>query len=181
METTHLPLFMMQVRFPEYFRKFDSYFSFMAVRNPFARFLSGFNEVNQETYAEYVQSGDVSRYRHEVNRFALDMPAEAIRGWDFNYRHFVRQADFAYLGRKNLVDVIIRIEEQDKGLDKVALFDPEVAARLREAPPLRSRPVKFPLAELLDPGTVKKLIELYERDFVLFGYEQFVPEATVTE
>lgn len=176
-ETTHLPLFMMQANYPVYFRKLESYFSFMVVRNPFTRFVSAFNEINESVYNDFKQSGDVSRYRYEINRFAAELSADSLRGWDFALRHFVPQAEFAFIGPKNYVDALIRFEDLTRGYDRIGLFRHEIAEVLRRAPAQRARPVRTPLGDLLDPSTVRKLLVIYDRDFVLFEYDQFLPPA----
>lgn len=175
-DKAHLPLFLLQSAYPAYFEKLQRYFTFMVVRNPFTRAVSAFNEAKYDVYDAFISSGDMSRYRYELNRFLTDLTAEHLIGWQFGYRHFVPQHRFAFLGKKRLVDVVLRLEDLPQDLEKISLFDPEVADALKAAPKSHHRPLDVAIDRLLDHRSIKNIVDLYAGDFLLFDYPKTVIE-----
>lgn len=171
-DKAHMPLFLLKQRFPEYFGLLSRYLTFMAVRNPFTRAISAFNETHQELYVAYAGGESLSRYRYELNRFFEDLTESEINGWSFAHRHFVRQADFCFLGRKRYVDITLRCESLVEDVAKLGLFAPDLAAALATVPQTHQRPIGHRPAELLNHLAVKRIVDLYDRDFALFGYSR---------
>jgi hypothetical protein len=171
-DKAHMPLFMMRQRFPEYFCLLARYMTFMVVRNPFTRAISAFNETHEELYGAYKGGEGLSRYRFELNRFFEELTEAEISGWNFAHRHLVRQADLCFLGNKRYVDLILRYESLVDDVAAIRLFDPGLAAVLADVPQIHRRPIDHRPNELLNHVAVKRIVELYDRDFTLFGYSR---------
>jgi len=175
-DKAHLPMYMLRQIFPEYFKRLDTSFVFMQVRNPYLRAVSAFNETtNSEmlnTIREAQDKGPATKaYRDALNEFILKMSRKDVAGWTFEYRHWVRQYDMAYLGRKRMVDLVIKLESWPSGLDKIAVFDPELRDVLLGAGAINVRRSTLDPMESLTPASIRKINEIYRDDFLVFNYK----------
>lgn len=169
-DKAHLPLFVLRQRFPAYFERLAEYFTFMAVRNPFARAISAFNETHIDLYEAYRTGAAVSRYKDDLNRFFDELSDDSIAGWQFAFRHFVRQTDLCYLGDKSHVDVLLRCESLAADVTRVRFFNTRLADLLDGVKSQHRRPIDHSVTALLNHRSIRKIATLYERDFILLDY-----------
>ena len=175
-DKAHMPMHVFRKLYPDTFRQLDAYFVFMLVRDPYARAVSAFNESNRELLeaAFELQDQDAKRaaYLAAVNEFIAGLQPHNLAGWQFPYRHFVRQRDMAYLGRKNMTDCIIKLEALERGSAKLGVFDPALRQIVMNAEQ-QNQSHALPAREVLTEASVKKINELYADDFDLFEYDRW--------
>lgn len=170
-DKAHLPLSILRDEYPDYFALFDDYFSFMFVRNPYSRIISAFNETRDALYATHDTEDGREGYVRSLNELIGGMTRDMVDGWTFDFRHFVRQVDFAYLGTKRYVDLVMKIEDYPQCLEALRLLRPDLALKLRGARHRNSRPMAGSFQDYLTPASIAIVNRIYERDFRIFGYE----------
>jgi hypothetical protein len=170
-DKAHLPLFILKKKYPEYFRLLKKYFTFMFVRNPYARTVSAFIQNNPELLEASDSSEKELVYRERLNGFIRDMDQKSLTGLQVEFRHFVRQVDLAYIGKKCFVDTIMKLEEWPKCLNKLKNFLPDVAELLESAEKRNVRSVVRDAVDDLTHESIKKINTLYRTDFDVFGYD----------
>ncbi|CAB5286595.1 Sulfotransferase family protein [Burkholderia multivorans] len=147
--------------------KVSNYFTFGFVRNPYTRFLSAWDE---------------HRFQHRLSdETNLDdwirthlTPAN-IR-YDWRYIHFCPQHFFFYSGRKSIADFIGRFEHIDDSwfaIQKLlGLSIPLGTTNVKGGTRTRS-------IDSLSAESIRKINELYDLDFSLFGYRKYVDMADI--
>ena len=113
-DKAHLPLNILRLMYPNDYSLLEEYFVFGFVRNPYDRFVSAFNEVNKSCYKKYI-SGEIhaNEYIENVRDFVGGCREKNLSGWDFKYRHFVKQCNMFYFGGKLKADYICKVEEME--------------------------------------------------------------------
>ncbi|KVO09437.1 hypothetical protein WK05_18000 [Burkholderia ubonensis] len=148
--------------------KVSNYFTFGFVRDPYARFLSAWDEhrfqhrVSDET--------DIDEWIH------THLTPANIR-YDWRYIHFCPQHFFFYSGNKCIADFIGRFEHLDDGwfaIQKIlGRSIPLGEANVKGGTEMRS-------IDSLSADSIRVINELYDRDFSLFGYPKYVDKASVS-
>jgi hypothetical protein len=165
--------------------------SFAIVRNPYARMVSVYmyNRLGRcESFPVYIQRC----YRAYLKLCAKGQWG-TLRGsgeWGV-FCHRLPAHAFTHDREKQLVGHVVRMEE-------IALLSPQLASRAAaprilhrdpkqpELPPVvrrailgmsrtNARPLQKPWQEYYDPHTAALVLEMYRRDFELFGYPTAVP------
>lgn len=176
-DKAHMPLHVFRQAFPGYFALLQESFTFMLVRDPYARAVSAFNETNPELLeAVHMAADGVSAralYLEKVNEFICSIRNDSLSGWELPYRHAVRQRDMAYLGPKCLVDCIVKLENIEQTSRKLDVFDPEIRRAVLATPKENVKTGSLPVREVLSPASVKNINEHYRDDFYLFDYEMW--------
>jgi hypothetical protein len=170
-DKAHLPLFIFKKKYPEYFQLLDKYFTFIFVRNPYARIVSGFIQNNLELIEAPFTPEREQVYRQRLNDFIRDMSHRSLTGLQIEFRHFVRQIDLVYIGKKSFVDLVMKLEEWPKCLVKLRSFLPDVADLLENAEKRNVNAVVRDAMNDLTPESIKKINILYRSDFDVFGYD----------
>lgn len=182
-DKAHLPLYILRNRFPDYFRLFKTHFAFMFVRNPYKRTISAFNESHDQLFkhAFAAKSGALSGeeaaanlaiYRAKLNSFVSAMTRQRLRDYEVNFRHFIPQFDYAYIGNKRFVDLVMKLEEWPLCINQLAIFFPDVASQLKAAPKSNARPMAGDVTEFLDSTSIRVINDCYREDFEVWGYPQ---------
>ncbi len=173
-DKAHMPMYLFRRLFTDYFKLLESSFVFMMVREPYQRTISAFNETHRDLLEAIAKSDDkqqaTNAYKNALNGFIGQIRPQDISGWHFKFRHFVRQYDMAYIGAKNMTDLIIKLETWPAGLDKLAAFDPELRKALLNAHNHNVNEVSVDPMVLLTPASIKKINEIYRDDFLVFDY-----------
>jgi hypothetical protein len=172
MFNAHMPLFMFRSRYPQYFELMSTYLSFMFVRHPYERTVSAFNELHRELSAKSNDAALQHTYTTALNKFICNLKDTLLLRQPGRYRHFQRQADFAYIGTKCHADVIMRIEDWPQCLSKLGVFLPSVADVIRSSEKQNVRPLARQHRSFLNPAAIKVINQVYKYDFDLFGYER---------
>jgi hypothetical protein len=168
----HMPLFMFRSLYPHYFALMSTYLTFMFVRHPYDRTVSAFNELHRELAPKPDDPASEASYTAALNKFVCSIKETSLSRKPGRYRHFLHQADFAYLGNKCYVYVIMKIEEWPHCLTKLAVFLPAVADAMRSSEKHNVRPLARQHRSFLNPASIKVINQLYKRDFDLFGYDR---------
>jgi hypothetical protein len=168
----HMPLFIFRSRYPDYFELLATHLSFMFVRHPYERTVSAFNELHPELAPKPGDPESDAAYTLALNKFICNIKESTLRLHPFRYRHFLRQADFAYLGTKCYADVIMRVEEWPQCLTKLRVFLPAIADAIQSAEKQNVKPLARQHRSFLKPDSITLINELYKNDFDLFGYER---------
>lgn len=168
----HMPLFMFRSCYPHYFALLQTHLSFMFVRHPYERTVSAFNELHPEFAPKPGDPASEAAYTTALNDFICDIKDSGLRRHPLKYRHFFRQSEFAYLGNKCHVDVIMKIEEWPRCLTKLAAFLPIVADTIRSGEKQNVKPLARQHRSFLKPESIKLIHKFYELDFDLFGYDR---------
>lgn len=176
-DKAHMPMHVFRQAFAGYFALLRESFTFMLVRDPYTRAVSAFNETNP-TLLEAVHmaaDGAAARaiYLEKVNEFICAIRSGHLSGWQFAYRHAVRQRDMAYLGPKCMVDCIVKLENIEQTSRKLDVFDPEIRRIVLAKPKENVKSGSLPVREVLSPAAVKNINEVYRDDFYLFDYEMW--------
>ncbi|MCC5958739.1 MAG: sulfotransferase family 2 domain-containing protein [Rhodobacteraceae bacterium] len=171
-------------------------FVFSAVRNPFARILSTFQEKictlqrDGKPYRGTLRQMLWERYGADLREGADPVPAfrrfllfvrdvHVFRQRFWFDRHWTAQAQHLRAVTLNGVAFshLFRIEDWDSGIVPVLEHIPQ-AHRPEMVPRFNSGPKPAaPLAEYFDDLSLHLMQELYRWDFELFGYDRFAPDA----
>jgi len=136
-------------------------FRFGFVRNPYDRFFSSFNE---HCYQHQLKELD-------INQFILQLDRMSLR-YDWRYTHLCPQHYFFYVGNRCVADFIGRFERLDQDwsfIQRTLGMEPHPLGRFKKTDRYENYR-KFTLEDLSE-ASLKKLDELYSRDFDLFGYQ----------
>lgn len=176
-DKAHMPMHVFRRVFPEYFALLQESFTFMMVRDPYSRTVAAFNETNLALLQAVHKAPDAEAaralYLTKVNEYISGIRKTNLSGWQFPYRHAVRQRDMAYLGPKCLVDCIVKLEDIEKSSQKLNVFDPELRAILLAKPRQNVKSESLPVREVLTPASIKNINDVYRDDFYLFDYEMW--------
>jgi len=187
----------------------DGYQVVAAVRNPLGRFVSAMDEVLQRAVNGYCPSGyctaadsykgnyTLDLYKHQTTWYDLvehgvdeddltTLMHAFIHDVECNYNfyaatHLVTQSAFIYQGSgcQDELDVVLRLEELDEGLNKMAdSFNASgTDCEMEDSNSADSKPGGVPSESALmkilenDDEMMKKLCVIYAQDFLCFGYE----------
>ena len=132
-------------------KKYDDYFVFSVVRNPWDRFISGW---------KYCES---TRHRDLLD-VAQNMPKEG-----HDYRHLTRpQLDIITDEQGHLLtDFIIRFENLQSGFDQVC----DVIGKPKTKLPIRKVSRRLPYTDYFDEQSRDLVTRAFEEDIEAFGYE----------
>jgi hypothetical protein len=166
----HMPLEQLANFFPEVFEKFNSYYTFMMIRNPYTRAISGFCRTHDDTYLQYMETRRSTPLVELMNRYFERFEDEWITYYDYRYRHFFRQKDMAYVGKDQMIDSIYRFELLPDVLKWTTWMNVDVAAKLKNIKRLNFRPIPGHWSEILSVKAKDKIKELYWYDFETFDY-----------
>lgn len=166
----HMPLEQLANFFPETFEKLSSYYTFMIIRNPYTRAISGFCRTHDDVYIEYMETRRLAPIKELLNRFWENFESEWISYHDYRYRHFFRQRDMAYVGNDCMIDSLFRFEHLPDVLNWSSWMNVQVAAKLKKIKHLNSRPLLKHWSELLSVKARENIKELYYYDFETFDY-----------
>ena len=176
-DKAHMPMHVFRRLFPDYFSLLATSFVFMLVRDPYERAVSAFNETHKAllaaTLEEEEQEAKRRKYIAALNGFITKMIPVNLGGWQFNYRHFVRQRDMAYLGPKKMVDCVVKLDDLTRSSRQLDVFDAALRPALLAAPEKNARVGSMAAREVLSEASVKKINELYRDDFYLFEYDMW--------
>jgi hypothetical protein len=174
-DMAHIPLEHLQTHYPDEFAKFGTYFVFGFVREPLARFVSGFNETHKPLYQRLAaDSAHLEEYRATLRAYARRLLAAPNDRCP--YVHVSPQHRFFYLGKKLKADLVIKVEsptyrlmalEQMLGAPGRVLKEAMLNQRKRR----NTKPVDRPIADLLDADVHAGLVEYYRMDYLLFEYD----------
>ncbi|MGY3727770.1 MULTISPECIES: sulfotransferase family 2 domain-containing protein [Cobetia] len=174
-DKAHMPLYIFQCYHPVDYNKALSYTSFMFCRNPYTRFISAFNEIHKSFYKEYSESKvSLEEYSAKVNDFASNMDAVCVLGRKIHYRHFTKQVLYANNQGKNIVDVVIKLEDMQPGLEKIKILNEDLYklvssdVKMQNTKPM---PSAGKYLDILNSETLRIINSLYEDDFKFFEYE----------
>ena len=169
-DKAHLPLYILRNKYPQYFSLLERYFTFVFVRSPYERYISAFNEINSKLFMAMKTSAKLHEYEFALNEFALRLDDTNIKGWTYEFRHFVRQIDIMYLENKCYADLILKVEELPYNLQRLSTLRPDIARLLTNLPRNNARPTGVDAISLLSDETIQRLNRIYAEDFALFGY-----------
>jgi hypothetical protein len=174
-DMAHMPMESVREFFPTEFEKLSLYFVFGFVREPLARYISGFNEINKQIYLG-LSSGQISieNYRERLKRHTdklLSKPCELCP-----FVHCIPQHLIYCIGDECHADLIMKIEDplQFKQSLIGGIGDPAEVLFSNLLDPARRRNVKkldYQLNELLCKDQFDALVSYYSRDFKDLGYE----------
>jgi len=164
----HLTLNALKYYYDDDFKLLNEYTTFAFSRNPVTRLVSCFfctrpNLINQDikvirsTFESYVDS------LSELNFF------------DARFVHSTPQSKYHIHNNKNMVDVVIKLEEPEEGLLKLSCFNKELSNTVGKCLGKKenakvSKIHELELWENLSPRLKVKFINQYVDDFYLFGY-----------
>jgi hypothetical protein len=171
----HVPLRVLQYYFPQTFDKFENYFTFMIVRDPYRRAISAFNQKKKKYYRRYKSNWLYRRmvYPARLNRFFTNMTPSDVYGWHTGWQHFQRQSDFAFLDGEKKVDLILKLEDWPRCIDLIdQAGHHKLSDALRAAPIAKAKRLKQDPLELLSSESIERINQLYQADFDNFGYLQ---------
>ncbi|WMC09827.1 sulfotransferase family 2 domain-containing protein [Oceanimonas pelagia] len=171
-DKAHLPLALLKRYAPSDFALLSDYRVFGFVRDPVTRMVSSYNESHPRIYQKFSQGRlSLDDYRQGLNQFCYGLEAQALKGWDFDYRHCIPQRDMFYLRGKCYADVLIKMESLERQVNKLAAIDHRLPAAL-VLKNKRANSKTLPVAhnELLDQKALASVKAIYHDDFVLFDY-----------
>lgn len=173
-DKAHLPMSELASLFPEFFERLQTHFTFVAVRHPYSRTISAFNEIRSKQPgatdpAEEIRTAPEA-YAESLNAFIAALDPEGLDGWNTRQRHFVRQKDMAYLGAECMVDSILKVEDLAGTSAGLGAYDPELRDLVLRAPRRNSREVPLGPMELLSRASIDRINTIYADDFRLFDY-----------
>lgn len=143
--------------------KFDNYYKFCVVRNPFTRIESAYN---------YLLSGGKGRADKELGDYirskstSFDDFCQNLLTPSFTKKHvhFTPQVDFVYEGDVLVVNKVIKLENISKD---IKIVEDYLGRELRVGKENSIQKNDVVLSEL----SRNKIRDLYENDFIKFGYE----------
>jgi hypothetical protein len=171
----HLPLTVFRDLYPRHFQLFSTYLVFMFVRNPYDRTVSAFNESHKKMVPTKEDPAFEAAYGRALNGFVQSMSHDAFRIVLHKFRNCPRQVDLCYIGHKRMVDVVMKLEEWPRCLDKLAIHKPEIAEVIRNSSRRNANPVVRQPRSYLTPESIAKINEVYSEDFDVFDYERIIP------
>lgn len=154
---------------------FENYAVFGFVRNPISRTISAFNEThNRLLLQSEVGQTELDEYIDTLNDFVLSLTKERVSGLNFRYRHFVKQSLMFFDGKKSKADLIVKLEDLKKPEAENSIV--HLVPCLKDVAPIWNQAkkniknVKMSSKDILTKPAMDKIFELYEDDFLMFGY-----------
>lgn len=145
---------------------YDDYFKFGFVRNPLDRFISTYIDGINDHGHLLVWSKRLTLYK-TFKDFCMGFKDEPLN----DDVHFRPQHTFFYNGDKCLADAIYRYEEFAEGCEAASKqigINLDSRVRIRQTNRLRDYKLYF------DPESMAAIIEFYEEDFNIFGYDMLI-------
>jgi len=174
-DKAHLPLSLLKYYNPSDFSLLKEYFVFGFVRNPYQRTISAFNEIHPFFYKKMSRNEiEFDDYRLKLNAFCINITDKKIQGWEFKYRHFIKQVDMYFLNKKCHADLILKLEEIDCASKKLSFFSTEIAgiSSLWGSKKNTKKLNYSSVEDLLDQKSIKNIDLVYAEDFDLFDYKK---------
>ena len=149
--------------YKEYYdRYWDSYTKFSIVRDPFCRFISIYKFIlgGPDVIPRMPHpSADLPEIGPTINEFA-EYVYNNFNGKLFKWFLYPQHL-FICEGNDIIVDEVIRYESLDKDLERIGI----------RGLPFLNKSKSLPAAQIsMSEDTKKKVYELYEKDFQIFGY-----------
>ena len=144
--------------------KFENYFVFGFVRNPYDR-----------VYSAYQYYKKIERVSGNFNDFIEGELNETLARYNHNYIHFCPQYYFFYDGNKNKADYIGRYEELDRDFYYICLFmglNIETSLCIINQSKSNEKEISSIHLNKFTKESLDVVNELYALDFSLFGYQQ---------
>ncbi len=173
-DMAHMPMAELKCFFPDEFEKVSRYFTFGFVRDPLARFVSGFNETHKSLYKDFAAGlSSIDVYRDELRKYTgkvISKPDAVCP-----YVHVVPQHQIYCIGEDCHANLVIKIEDPLKSRELLvaAIGRPGEELFLNLVDVNRRKNVKslnHPITDLLDRRQFEALVQYYRRDFEQFGY-----------
>ena len=121
LDYAHIPLFTLRDHFEEEFRAVKDYWSFVVVRDPFARFASSVSQ-RLKMYSDQPihrsKLGDISKAIAESIDYLSQQPRCKHR-LPPEYIHFQKQIDYIELDGEQIVNSLYTVDDVDKLLEEV--------------------------------------------------------------
>lgn len=158
------------VRLRKEYRYIKKYQTLCCTRNPYARYISAVNEY-------YRQESKSTEKLVEMGKITKEMRLNYYK--DISYKHSIEDPRFVHswpmhyfteLGKKNLVNKIIRCESLKEDLTKLLERKGAPNIMIEKAQALRNSHEKN-IVEKLDEDEVIRANNIYKLDFGKFGYE----------
>ena len=169
-DLAHMPLAILEYYYPDEYSLMSKYFVFTFVRSPLPRLISAFRE-SSKNYESLSKDRYISLFKQYVEKRIHSNEL------DFLTRHAIRQELMIYNDKKNMIDVIVKVEEVESGLKKIKNFDVDIF-RLLKAPynsNLNRSSTNLisdqSLYNTLDKKLQEDLKNYYRRDCELFQYD----------
>jgi len=170
----HLPLSVIQIHYPDILEnKIRKYYGFTVVRNPYTRTVSAFNMVFEHRFIEYSETRNLDDYKEALNSFIhTSLEKDKILDYDYTLRHFSIQSDYVFLNGEKIIDSIFKFENIPQDFDRMKWMNTVLAYKLQNnLKMLNQREVNDNnTIELLDRRSLDIINEIYEKDFINFGY-----------
>jgi hypothetical protein len=168
----HLPLWKLNHHFPHFIdQKMRQYYTFAVVRNPFTRTVAAFNMIGTDHYLKFKETGDLDEYRSSLNAFIENLDTGKINSFEYEHRHFTRQADYVYFREERMPETVLTFELLPQDIAKMSWMNAVVAHRLlTNLKRLNTRHVIDDTTSLLTEASKDMIRRVYEKDFELFGY-----------
>jgi len=173
-DKAHLPAKYFKQYFPTEFDKVNNYFTFGFVRNPYSRVISAYNEVHKADYLNLITKKiPFSVYCEKFNEYIERATPNLISSEHLRYRHTTPQNGMFYVEDKSIADLIIKVEDISTAHKKLEFFNQDIAeaAKSWAFKKNNTKSSTFTSEEILTRKAIKKINELFEADFHLFGYK----------
>jgi len=121
LDYVHIPLFTLRDHFKEEFRAVTDYWSFVVVRDPFARFASSVSQRLKRYSAKPIHRsnlGDITKVIAESIDYLSRQPRCNHR-LPPEYIHFQKQIDYIELDGEQIVNSLYTVDDVDKLLEEV--------------------------------------------------------------
>jgi hypothetical protein len=168
----HLPLWKLNERFPEFIdSRIRKYYTFTTVRNPYTRTVAAFNMICESEYIRFKEEGNLNEYRERLNSFIETIDTDKINAFDYDYRHFTRQAEYVYFGNEKLIDSVLFFEKLPEHFIRISWMNTLLYHRITTN--LKSLNVRFVTEntiDLLSRRSKDMINRIYEKDFEKFEY-----------
>ena len=175
-DKAHIPLARLRTKYPEDYALLQDYLTFTMCRHPLSRLLSAFEEYTRNFHPTPSLLEPIDHLERYIDG---RMKASAT---EIRFIHSLPQYIFFSEGSKIRADIIIHLENPTPGIKMLRALASEPADILQDAlagdRKNASRPTKEKgrLWHGLSDLTKRKVIDYYEKDFVLLGYSTEFPQ-----